>query len=359
MQKLGGVLRVLIVAALALLVLESSALAADTMADWTGENTNASNDTFNVVTTNNNYGLLSSTSVGGTIQSKINFSAEGFVNNNEQHVYFSDPTLSSTLDFTTPLHMEGTITFNSPNATEPNICFCWYASSGTDHRIGLGISNLSVTQNPPDGAVADKLRIDLGYATNPPSGSNRFYNVSADGTLTQSPTNSLLPNGTYPFTFDYTPGPAGMAGGSVSATVGSFFYTRTPLENQPWDNDFFTFDRFGIVQRTTGSVTNNPTATYSVMFSGVTYTGGTAAPDPTGDFNGDGVVNTADYVMWRKTDATPLGYNAWVKIFGEVIPVPGGGGGVPEPSALILCLGGGIALASMRRRSFQRSLCGP
>ena len=30
-----------------------------------------------------------------------------------------------------------------------------------------------------------------------------------------------------------------------------------------------------------------------------------------GDFNGDGTVDAADYVVWRKTDGTPLGYDTW------------------------------------------------
>jgi hypothetical protein len=313
-------------AALAM-VFDSNALAVSTMADWTGQNTNPSNNTFTVVTTNNNYGLTSDTSIGGTIQSKINLAPEGLAVIDEHHVYFSDPTLEGpTLDFTSTLHMEGTITFDSPTATEPNICFCWYASEDTRHRIGLGISNFAVTQNIPggdynndrtvnaadytawrdggtllnevvtigsntpedynawvaqygdvSGAEANLLRIDFGYAA---SGGNRFFNVSADGTGTQTPANAGLPSGTYPFTFDYTPGPAGQAGGVMSATVGTFFQTIQPLTTQPWDLDAFTFDRFGIVQRSTASTTNNPTNTYSVEFSNVTYTGGTVYVPP-------------------------------------------------------------------------------
>ena len=309
-------------AALALQFFGSSAWAVSTMADWTGENTNDDNTTFTVITTNNNYVLTSSTSVGGDVQSKIDFRPEGFANNDEHHVYLSDPTLAGpTLNFTTALHMEGTITFNSPTETEPNICFCWYNSGDTRHRIGLGISNFGVNENLPggdynndrtvhaadytvwrdggallnevetigsntpedydawaaqygetSGAEANLLRIDFGYAA---SGGNRFYNVSADGTGTQTPANAGLPDGTYAFTFDYTPGPEGQAGGVMSATVGDFFQTVQPLTTAPWDTDFFDFDRFGIVQRFTGNTTNNPTNTYFVEFSNVTYTGGT------------------------------------------------------------------------------------
>ena len=37
--------------------------------------------------------------------------------------------------------------------------------------------------------------------------------------------------------------------------------------------------------------------------------GGSASP--AGDYNMDGNVNAADYVVWRKTDNTPAGYNTW------------------------------------------------
>ena len=35
-----------------------------------------------------------------------------------------------------------------------------------------------------------------------------------------------------------------------------------------------------------------------------------------GDFNHDGKVDAADYVMWRKNDGTPAGYDTWRANFG-------------------------------------------
>jgi hypothetical protein len=61
-----------------------------------------------------------------------------------------------------------------------------------------------------------------------------------------------------------------------------------------------------------------------------------------GDYNHNGTVDTADYVMWRKTDGTSIGYNTWRTHFG-----PSNGSGpaisrnatVPEPvSSLSLML---------------------
>jgi hypothetical protein len=87
-----------------------------------------------------------------------------------------------------------------------------------------------------------------------------------------------------------------------------------------------------------------------------------------GDFNGDNVVNAADYVAWRKTDNTPEGYQAFRQEFGmvggpagastlvrgDVVYVSSGGGGaapIPEPATVILVgLGLGVIAAQSRRR---------
>jgi hypothetical protein len=70
-----------------------------------------------------------------------------------------------------------------------------------------------------------------------------------------------------------------------------------------------------------------------------------ANPNPLpGDYNNDGAVDAADYVVWRKTDGTQSGYNTWRSYFGQAA---GGGAGllsteplsaaVPEQTSLFLC----------------------
>jgi hypothetical protein len=92
---------------------------------------------------------------------------------------------------------------------------------------------------------------------------------------------------------------------------------------------------------------------------------GFAAPGITGDYNNDGKVDAADYVMWRKAQGTttvlandPVGgtigtaqYNNWRANFGNP---PGAGSGlggasVPEPASFGLLLIGLVALCSRRR----------
>ncbi|HEY3395078.1 MAG TPA: hypothetical protein VGK58_20405, partial [Lacipirellulaceae bacterium] len=60
----------------------------------------------------------------------------------------------------------------------------------------------------------------------------------------------------------------------------------------------------------------------------VTYIG--TAPGLAGDYNRDGKVDAADYVVWRKADGTAPGYNTWRTNFGRT----SGGGGLAAGAAV-------------------------
>jgi hypothetical protein len=98
-------------------------------------------------------------------------------------------------------------------------------------------------------------------------------------------------------------------------------------------------------------------------------------PGPTGDYNGNQVVDAADYTLWRDTfgqTADPRGsgadgiadgmideqdYAFWKLHFGEI--VSGGSGGltatsVPEPASWLLLLDGSMVLARRRMSGGQR-----
>lgn len=80
--------------------------------------------------------------------------------------------------------------------------------------------------------------------------------------------------------------------------------------------------------------------------------GTTSQPGIDGDFNGDGNIDAADYVMWRKSDSSLASFNTWRSNFGRIA---GGGQNftiIPEPDAgshltIALCL---VAIVLSRAR---------
>jgi len=82
------------------------------------------------------------------------------------------------------------------------------------------------------------------------------------------------------------------------------------------------------------------------------------------DYNGDGVVDAADYVVWRKNDGTLASYNRWRANFGQSVSGSGGAldpssdTAVPEPLSWGPLLLGMLVTSRHRRQSglLQRSL---
>jgi hypothetical protein len=85
----------------------------------------------------------------------------------------------------------------------------------------------------------------------------------------------------------------------------------------------------------------------------------------TGDYNGSGAVDAADYVLWRnggplQNDSTPgtvdqSDYQVWRANFGRTSAAAAAGsalagGAVPEPATLWFLAGIGVALAGARFR---------
>ena len=101
-----------------------------------------------------------------------------------------------------------------------------------------------------------------------------------------------------------------------------------------------------------------------------------ARSKPFADFNDDGVVDAADYVMLREAETNGgigvgsdaltagVGYVEWAQQFGETTPDLGEidsaltaamssfvtTSAIPEPAAAVLAIVGGLILASCRRR---------
>jgi hypothetical protein len=88
-------------------------------------------------------------------------------------------------------------------------------------------------------------------------------------------------------------------------------------------------------------------------FNGLDIGFGVEDPALQGDYNEDGSVDAADYVVWRKSPSQyggdPGGYTTWATNFGETGPGSGGGGAVPEPASITMLLIGLTALGFRRR----------
>jgi hypothetical protein len=103
--------------------------------------------------------------------------------------------------------------------------------------------------------------------------------------------------------------------------------------------------------------------------SGFVYSVTTTQPAPLGDYNVDGVVDEADYVVWRKqvgqTDdldadgnldgvIDDVDYEIWRRHFGQVIDYGEGGvstgAAAPEPGAGAIALVGMLLVAGFQRR---------
>jgi phospholipase/lecithinase/hemolysin len=72
-----------------------------------------------------------------------------------------------------------------------------------------------------------------------------------------------------------------------------------------------------------------------------------------GDFNGDGVVDAADYVSWRAGQSSahiPDDYNVWAAHFGQIAADGAGlGAAVPEPATISICGLAFLSFFGMRR----------
>jgi endonuclease/exonuclease/phosphatase (EEP) superfamily protein YafD len=76
-----------------------------------------------------------------------------------------------------------------------------------------------------------------------------------------------------------------------------------------------------------------------------------------GDYNRDGIVDAADYIVWRKNGGMQAGYDSWRANFGNsagsaaAAGQPLSAGSVPEPSTYLLACAAAAAFITLRRRS--------
>ena len=204
-----------------------------------------------------------------------------------------------------------------PPGTDPlDVMFIRSTNGGANWSSPIRINNNPVGENSYQwfGAmsVAPNGRIDAIWNDTGVNSSNQFsvlkYTYSFDSGLTWLGNIALTP------AFDHTIG--------------------YPSQNK-------IGDYYDIVSNNLGA-----NVVFSATFNGgqdVYYMRITPVP---GDWNGDGKVDAADYVKWRKdptgNGGNPAGYDTWRENFGRGISGSGSGtlanGSVPEPTPLVLLL---------------------
>jgi len=114
-----------------------------------------------------------------------------------------------------------------------------------------------------------------------------------------------------------------------------------------------TYD-FELVARRPGSQIPLAQTTMRVIVS-------SPPPSLLGDYNQDGTVDAADYVLWRKNDInSQQGYDDWRANFGQTLVAASTAAASPEPTSLALLLIGGLLASCMsiivRSRRSRRTM---
>jgi hypothetical protein len=75
-----------------------------------------------------------------------------------------------------------------------------------------------------------------------------------------------------------------------------------------------------------------------------------------GDYDGNGVVDAADYVWWRKNDGGAAGYNTWRTNFGRTPAAATGAAitSVPEPMSDVILAFGAVIFVTWMAPTFGR-----
>jgi hypothetical protein len=219
--------------------------------------------------------------------------------------------------------------------------------------------NCSTWTNP--GEITSRLSIGtFEYSTD-----GKWYATGADPQLIDTDTSSglridvtLTSADTYDLTMTPLANPdmAYMASGELGGTVGSVIdWIEVELYNT--DSDFYP-----------AAIETRAETDLYIRSIEVTAPDG---PGVAGDYNSNGTVDAADYVLWRNGgplqnevqgvtpgNVTPEDYDAWRARFGNTAGAAGGSAVVaavvPEPSASVFVIAGGALVGAARARFRKR-----
>ncbi len=242
------------------------------------------------------------------------------------------------------------------------------------HALSIRLSNInsSVQFETPTGTVNGSDNAGLWVTANVPFSGHRNLSIS-QAALAPPPASGDEQTLFY--------GVGTIANGEPG-DIGPTFTTLTNVQNVPWatgdafgDSAWDTAATFASGTFAAGAMPEFFPGTTGQVFAslGTSMTPGAVAiastittivrdnaADDFPDYNEDGFVDAADYVLWRSDPTsyggTPAGYDLWVEHFGEAAPGSGSGPGtagfaVPEPATGLLLAFGATLLALRRRRT--------
>jgi hypothetical protein len=242
------------------------------------------------------------------------------------------------------IEMEGKMTWGNPNFLDAN------ASTGHNPNIGMHMTINDGTLDLTGGNLYDDFfglvngELIFFYEWNEVANTPKFEDYRLNFT---GPGQVIVDNGIFVVDQDATD--TFLPKGGYAPDL----YTSITYQNL-WD--------LGILQANgvtggSGNFNDYFTVTGTPGSADYTLTSLLAPPDGDGDHNEDGTVDAADYVAWRKTPGDhggdPGGYDDWYATFGEASP--GGSGGVPEPSSLLMVVAGATLLLVGRRGLVRKS----
>jgi hypothetical protein len=186
-------------------------------------------------------------------------------------------------------------------------------------------------------SLASNVAVNAGGMISGDGWVNANLSFGPNGNLGLSSTNALNVFGT-----------ANLAGGTLGFAPGF-----TPPLNQPFTALTALGGLQGTLAAAPGQVIGSGFTLKSIQYAANSVVVEFAIP---GDFNGDGHVDAADYVVWRKTGGTVADYNVWRSNFGNAIGSGAGAGvnsagAVPEPGLWVLAMIGAILAATSGRRN--------
>jgi hypothetical protein len=146
------------------------------------------------------------------------------------------------------------------------------------------------------------------------------------------------------------------AGGVIDENDLSLFHANSPQGVNLGDVVLLSADTFFMAQNV--SAPPPPNGLYEAVLAdsfGNQLGTGTTVGAITGDYNLDGVVDAADYVVWRATDGTMGGYDAWRAHFGQTAGSAVGAvlqpeaAAVPESTSVLLVVVGATMVSGFVR----------